>query len=115
MPVVKYNDLELTDISSPEIKNIKKARVISEQQGWDGHCLRVFRIAADGFTPRHKHDWEHVIHVIKGRAKVEIDGEIHELTEKDFAYVPPNVMHQFRNPYDSDFEFICIVPKSGDN
>ena len=115
MPVMKYDDIAMTEISAPEIKNITKARVITEEHGWDGHCLRVFRIAPQGYTPLHSHDWEHVIHVIRGQARVEIDGELSELTERDFAYVPPNSMHQFTNPYDAPFEFICIVPKKGDN
>ena len=115
MPVMKYNELERTEISGDGIKNINKTRVISEDNGWDGHCLRVFKVTAEGYTPHHSHDWEHVIHVISGEGQVEIDGEIHKLTAKDFVFVPPNVVHQFKNTGSEDFEFICIVPKRGDN
>ena len=115
MPVMKYNELKRTDISGGEVKNIEKSRVISDDNGWDGHCLRVFKVAADGYTPRHSHDWEHVIHIISGDGQVEINDEIHKLTAKDFVFVPPNAVHQFKNIGADDFEFICIVPKKGDN
>jgi len=115
MPVMKYDQLERTEISGDGIKNIKKTRVISEDNGWSGHCLRVFKIAPDGYTPRHEHDWEHVIHVISGKGQLEIDGEFFQLSAKDFVFVPPNTTHQFKNLGSEDFEFICIVPKKGDN
>jgi mannose-6-phosphate isomerase-like protein (cupin superfamily) len=42
-------------------------------------------------------------------------GTEHEIVKKDFAFVPPNTLHQFRNPYDQDLEFICIVPNRGEH
>ncbi len=115
MPVIKYNEIDRTDVNIEGVKSITKARVITDEHGWDGHCLRVFVIGKDGFTPEHSHDWEHVIHVIKGNGEVTIDGTKHDLSERDFVYVPPNSIHQFKNRNDMDFEFICIVPKKGDN
>ncbi|MCP4706044.1 MAG: cupin domain-containing protein, partial [candidate division Zixibacteria bacterium] len=41
-------------------------------------------------------------------------GVKHEVSEKDYAFVPPNTEHQFSNPFDKDFEFICIVPNRGE-
>ena len=38
-----------------------------------------------------------------------------KLSAKDFVFVPPNSLHQFKNIGNEDFEFICIVPKKGDN
>jgi len=43
-----------------------------------------------------------------------IDGKNYGICEKDFAFVPPNIEHQFSNPNDEDFEFICIVPNRGE-
>ena len=113
MPVIKYRDLRLSKVDMDGVKGTFKANVIGKQEGWLQHTLRVFRVGAGGFTPRHQHDWEHVNYVVKGRGRLRIGNEVFELGEKDFAFVPPNAEHQFENPYDKDFEFICIVPNRG--
>ena len=43
-----------------------------------------------------------------------IDGKEQDVNERDFAFVPANIEHQYSNPYDKDFEFICIVPNRGE-
>ncbi|RKX23901.1 MAG: cupin domain-containing protein [Candidatus Zixiibacteriota bacterium] len=113
MPVVKYEDIERTEVLMEGVKDITVAKVIGQPQGWPDHSLRVFQIAPGGFTPHHQHDWEHVNYVVSGKGTVTIGDETFEVKEKDSAFVPPNTMHQFRNPFDAPFEFICIVPNKG--
>jgi quercetin dioxygenase-like cupin family protein len=114
MPVVRYDDMQMNSVTMDGVKNTYKANVIGKPEGWPEHTLRVFRLGAGGFTPRHRHDWEHVNYVIKGRGRLRIGDTVHEMNEKDFAFVPPGAEHQFENPYDGDFEFICIVPNRGE-
>jgi quercetin dioxygenase-like cupin family protein len=113
MPVVKYRDIKLSEVKMAGVSKAEKANVIGVPEGWPEHTLRVFRLGAGGYTPRHQHDWEHVNYVMRGKGRLRIEGQVYELTEKDFAYVPPNVEHQFENPYGEDFEFICVVPNRG--
>lgn len=113
MPVVKYSEISMDDVSMDGVKDTLKANVIGKPEGWPDHTLRVFRIGPGGNTPHHQHDWEHINYVIKGHGTLRIGDEVHELSEKDFAFVPPNTMHQFSNSSDEDFEFICIVPNRG--
>lgn len=113
MAVVRYRNIELSEVSMDDVRGTFKANVIGRREGWPEHALRVFRIKSGGFTPRHKHDWEHVNYVIKGHGRLRIGNELFDLEEKDFAFVPPNVEHQYENPYSEDFEFICIVPNRG--
>jgi quercetin dioxygenase-like cupin family protein len=114
MAVRKYNDIEEVDITMDDASGVTKRIPISRAEGWKDHTLRVFKIKPGGHTPDHQHDWEHVNYVIAGRGRLMIDGTVHEVAEKDFAFVPPNSRHQFQNPYDEDFEFICIVPNKGE-
>ncbi|MBN1211765.1 MAG: cupin domain-containing protein [candidate division Zixibacteria bacterium] len=114
MPVNKYQDMNFAEVKMDGVKGAHKAVVISEKEGWADHVLRVFRIEPGGFTPRHQHDWIHVNHVIRGRGRLRLGETVHELGEKDFALVPANTEHQFENPYDAPFEFICIVPNRGE-
>ena len=113
MPIVKYDNIKLAEVRMEGVQGVSKANVIGPDNGWATNTMRVFRLTAKGFTPRHQHDWEHVNYIIKGKGQVRIGEEVHEVKEKDFAFVPPNIEHQFENPYDEDLEFICIVPDRG--
>lgn len=114
MPVVRYDKVTMDPVSMAGTKGASRAVVIGPPQGWSDHVMRVFRLDPGGHTPKHQHDWEHINHVVSGRGKLLIGDTVHELTEKDFALVPPNTEHQFTNPYDEPFEFICIVSKRGE-
>jgi len=113
MPAIPHDKIVYAPVTMDGVKGASKANVIGPEQGWAGHTLRVFRIEPGGFTPRHAHDWEHINHIISGRGRLRLGDTVHEVGEKDFAFVPPNTEHQFENPYDEVFEFICIVPNKG--
>jgi quercetin dioxygenase-like cupin family protein len=113
MAIVSKREISLQDIRADGVVGTSKANVLGPTQGWQGNVLRLFRINAGGNTPHHQHDWEHINYVTRGKGLLTINGETQEIAQGDFALVPPNTMHQFRNPFDSDFEFICIVPERG--
>lgn len=113
MPVIKYDELKRAAVKMDGVANTTKANVIGPKEGWKENTLRVFRIASGGFTPHHQHDWEHVNYIIKGKGTLTIGDQTIEVVEGDFALVRSNTMHQFRNPFAADFEFICIVPDRG--
>jgi len=110
MPVRKYNDIKKTKVEMDGVVGTTKMVPIGKPEGWDDHTLRVFTIDPGGNTPKHSHDWEHVNYIMAGKGKLTIGDKTHEVEKGDFALVPPNEMHQFENPYDEKFEFICIVP-----
>lgn len=114
MPVIKYDSIRFAPVEMDGVKDASKAVVIGKSEGWTDHTLRVFTLKPGGFTPRHSHDWEHFNHVIRGKGRLTLGAEVYELIEKDFAVVPGNTEHQFENPYDEDFQFICIVPNRGE-
>lgn len=114
MAIVKYDDLFATQVEMAGAKNVSKKVPIGEKQGWEGYTLRTFTLEPGGHTPKHAHDWEHVNYIIQGKGSLMIDGTTQVVEEKDFAFVPPNIEHQFSNPYDEPFEFICIVPNRGE-
>ncbi len=113
MPVYRYSDIKLEKVAMEGVRDVTKAVVIGPEQGWEKNALRVFRIAPGGFTPHHDHDWEHVNYIIKGKGTLTIGEETFQVAANDFAFVPPGMSHQFRNPFDEDFEFICIIPSTG--
>jgi len=113
MPIIKHSQIKLEDVRMEGVAGVVKANVIGPEQGWKDYTLRVFRVVPQGYTPHHQHDWEHINYVTKGRGILSAGEETYEIAEGDFAFVPPDVMHQFKNPYDQVFEFICIVPNRG--
>jgi len=113
MPVIKYDQIQLEDVNMDGVHKASKSNVVAKPEGWQDYTLRVFRLAPGGYSPHHKHDWEHINYVMKGKGTLSIGDDIKEISDGDFAFVPPNEVHQFRNPYNSDFEFICIVPNRG--
>jgi len=114
MPVRKYNDIKEVKVEMEGVVGTTKRVPIGKDEGWKDYVVRAIKMTPGGHSPRHKHDWEHVNYIISGKGRLTIDGNVHEVGEKDFAFVPPNSTHQFENPYDKDFEFICIVPSRGE-
>lgn len=113
MPVMKNREIEMASVSMEGVKGAAKANVIGPEQGWEDHTLRVFAIEPGGFTPLHQHDWQHINYIIAGKGELMIDGHPHEVSAGDYAYIPPNTEHQFTNPNEDEFKFICIVPQKG--
>lgn len=110
MPVIGYDDFERAPVAMEGSKELYGAEVIGAKQGWSTNILRVFRLKPGGFSPKHSHNYEHVNFVITGKGKLQIGDTLYNLEPHTFAFVPPNVEHQYQNPYDEDFEFICIIP-----
>ncbi|HUV30625.1 MAG TPA: cupin domain-containing protein [Acidobacteriota bacterium] len=111
MAVIKQSDIEFGTVPGDDVSGVVKANVIGPTQGWQSHVMRVFRIEPGGYTPRHRHAWEHVNYIISGRGRLRLADTVHEVRTADFAFVPPDTEHQFENPSDEPFEFICIVPQ----
>ena len=72
--------------------------------------MRYFIVEPGGNTPNHVHNWEHQNIFMKGKGiLVTEDGE-KEVKSNMFGYVPAGERHQFKNPFDEPFEFICLIP-----
>ncbi|UCE25583.1 MAG: cupin domain-containing protein [Candidatus Zixiibacteriota bacterium] len=114
MPVIKYEQIQMSDAVMDGAARVLKAVAVGPQEGWDDYVLRVFRLGPGGYSPKHRHDWEHVNYVIAGHGRLTIGKETTELDPGDFAFIPPETEHQYENAGDDDFEFICIVPERGE-
>lgn len=76
--------------------------------------MRHFTVEPGGHTPRHAHNYEHEVFVLAGSARVEHDGEFHDVQPGDVLFVEPNKTHQFVNTGSDNFQFLCLVPVSFD-
>jgi len=105
--------LESKEIVTPEAKHASIKVLVSPNEGWDSHVMRVLEVEPSGYTPKHSHPWPHINYILEGQGELMIEGVAHRVEEGSYAYVPSNALHQFQNVGDKTFKFICIVPKEG--
>jgi len=113
MIVGNINNLEGKVIDNPAVKNAVMKVLVSPNEGWEGHVMRVMEVGEEGFTPKHDHPWPHINYIIEGEGELMINGEINPISAGSFAYVPSGALHQFRNVGKGTLKFICIVPEDG--
>jgi len=88
--------------------------MVGRADGAANFSMRHFAVEPGGHTPRHAHDYEHQVMILEGTARVEYDGEFHEVAEGDVLYIEPNRTHQFVNHGDGTLRFLCLVPVTFD-
>ena len=114
MVIGRDQEVEAQTIESPEVKNAKMKVLISPEEGWSDHVMRVIELGdGEGYSPKHTHDWPHINYILEGQGILHVDGEDTPVEAGSYAFVPPGSHHQFRNAGEGTFRFICIVPKEG--
>jgi quercetin dioxygenase-like cupin family protein len=99
----------------PGYEGVTKQVVLGQADGSDEIVLRYFSVAAGGTTPRHTHDFPHLVKIETGRGSVVgADGVETPLGPGDYVYVAPEELHNFASTEEGLFEFVCIVPVRGE-
>ena len=96
------------------IFHTKKRVLIGPEQGARNFVMRLFTLGESGCSPYHTHDWEHEVFILSGKGTVKSASGSTPVSAGDFVYVPPNEEHQFLNAGPDPFEFLCLVPASGE-
>src|SRR5690606_25316929 len=78
-------------------------------------ALRRFIMQPGGGMPRHTNTVEHEQYVLRGRARITIGEESHEVGADDVVFIPANVPHSYDVLGDQAFEFLCVVPNAPDH
>jgi len=84
--------------------------------GGDGaphFAMRRFIMGEGGGMPRHTNTVEHEQYVLRGRAKITIGEDEHEVEAGNVVYIPAGVPHDYR-VVEAPFEFLCMVPNAPD-
>ena len=98
-------------IQTEETKNLIKKVLIGPTTGSNNIIMRYFKVLPNGYTPRHKHNYEHLVKIERGKGiAINEDGNEYEVSLGQSIFVEPNKKHQFKNPFSEPFEFICIIP-----
>jgi len=84
--------------------------LLDESRGAPNFALRRFIIAPGGHTPRHTHNWEHEVYVLRGEGVLVTDKDEVPLGPDQAILILPNEEHQFRCTGAESLEMLCIVP-----
>jgi quercetin dioxygenase-like cupin family protein len=87
--------------------------LLGPADGMPNFAMRRFVMGEGGGMPRHTNTVEHEQFVLRGRARVGIGDEIHEVEPQSVLYIPAGVPH-FYEVIEAPFEFLCMVPNDTD-
>lgn len=87
--------------------------LLGEQDGAPHFAMRRFRMEAGGGMPLHTNEVEHEQYVLKGRARITVGEDVHDVSEGDVLYIPARMPHSYE-VVDGPFEFLCMVPNRPD-
>jgi len=111
MKIKQNNKVNEVEVPTEGYKGIRKKILIGSDDGSKNIIMRYFTIAPGGHSPKHRHNSEHLVKIEAGKGiVVNKDGKRIEVTKGLSIFVEPNEMHQFQNPFEENFEFICIIP-----
>lgn len=111
MRVNRQRELAQSVVDAEGAKDVTMRMLVGPEDGCDAIHMRLFTVRPGGHTPLHDHPWEHLVKVERGRGiAVDAAGEEHPLEPGSSVFVEPSEIHQFRNPHQEDFEFVCVIP-----
>ena len=87
--------------------------LLGTEDGMPNFALRRFVMGEGGGMPRHTNTVEHEQYVLRGRARIAVGDEVHEVAADDALFIPAGVPHSYE-VLEAPFEFLCVVPNAPD-
>ncbi|MFQ5533164.1 MAG: cupin domain-containing protein [Candidatus Methylomirabilales bacterium] len=84
--------------------------LIGPKEGAQHFAIRYFEIPPRGQSSFEDHLHDQGVMILKGRARVLLGWEVHEVEPGDVIYIPQNEQHQFENIGDEPLGFLCVIP-----
>ena len=111
MKIKQDSKIKQVEVTEEGYKSIRMKILIGSDDGSENIIMRYFSIAPGGHSPKHSHNHEHLVKIESGKGiVVGKDGNKVEISEGYSIFVEANEMHQFQNPFEEHFEFICVIP-----
>jgi len=106
--VVPYTQVQAEPM--PDLEGVTVRWVIAKKDGAPHFAMRVFELQPGCGSPHHRHWWEHEVFILDGEAVVSTEEGDFPAGPGTIAYVPGNVLHQFRNTGSQVLRFVCLIP-----
>jgi quercetin dioxygenase-like cupin family protein len=110
MIIKKYYDVKAEPVPESGAEKATLRWVISEKDGAKNFFMRVFEIEPGGCTPLHQHPWEHEMFVFQGEGSIVREGKEVNISEGEVIFIPPDEVHQIKNPFSKTLKLICLIP-----
>jgi len=110
MKVVHLDSVPLAPVQVEGAAGAMSRCLIGPQDGAPSFSMRQFEIAPGGHTPKHSHGHEHEVFVLEGTAVGLLGGTEPALRPGTAVFVPPHLVHQFRNTGTGPMKFLCLIP-----
>ena len=110
MVIKKESEILEVEVEEEGVKNVIRKILIGPEDGSQNIIMRHFKILPKGHTPYHQHPLEHVVKIVKGMGQIVSEtGDEFLIREGQSVFVKSNEKHQFKNPFQEPFEFLCII------
>ena len=97
MKITNFKNVEAEKVSEAGAKGVTIRWLISEKDGAPHFAMRLFEVEPNGYTPYHKHKWEHEVLILKGEGDLIAENKTSPLKQGDAVFVPGEENHQFKN------------------
>jgi quercetin dioxygenase-like cupin family protein len=94
----------------PYGEGMRRHELIGPGDGAPHYRVRYFEVPPGRATTLEQHEHDHGVVIQRGRARVTLSGETHELAPGDVVYVAGNELHSFEAIGDEPLGFICVAP-----
>jgi quercetin dioxygenase-like cupin family protein len=109
--VRRADDVPFNDVAAGRDTSMQV--LVGPGEGAPNFVLRRFRMLAGGGIPLHTNEVEHEQYVLRGRARIRIGDDVHDVKADDTLFIPAGVAHSYEVT-DGPFEFLCVVPNAPD-
>jgi quercetin dioxygenase-like cupin family protein len=107
MKVISYREVEAKEAEGSFKLKIRWLN----NDGSKNFAVRHIEIEPDGYSPCHKHPWEHEIFVLEGNGIAVGEKGAESISVGDLVSIPGDEIHQIMNTGKSAVKILCMIPK----
>lgn len=105
------------NVAADSLSGARETRIqvlVGPDDGARNFVMRRILMDEEGAgMPAHTNAVEHEQYVLRGRARIGIADEVHEVSADDVVWIPAGTPHWYE-VLEAPFEFICMVPNAPD-
>ena len=80
-------------------------------EGSRNFAVRHIEIEPNGYSPYHRHSWEHEIFVLEGNGVAVGEKKEASISVGDLVSISANEVHQIKNNGEKTLKLLCMIPK----
>ncbi len=111
--VTRRGDGEILWLGDPEHRRPVEILVEPGTTGTRTFTMGAQNLPAGGQVPTHRHPYEEILFVYRGRARITVDGVPHEVDPETAVFVPRDVYHSIENIGDAELRLTFTLSPPG--